>query len=104
MKRREFITLLGGASAWPLVARAQELSGKAPRIGFLQRVQNENVAAFIAGLRDAGYIDGQNVLIDTRIFETALDRLPDLANELVNLKCNVIVAARDMRSRPQCGR
>jgi putative tryptophan/tyrosine transport system substrate-binding protein len=94
MRRREFVTLLGGAAAaWPLVARAQELSGKVPRIGFLQRVQNENVAAFIAGLRDAGYIDGQNVLIDTRIFETALDRLPDLANELVNLKCNVIVAA-----------
>src|SRR5205809_8079949 len=96
--RREFITLLGSAAVapsmlWPLSGRAQELSGKVPRIGFLQRIRNENVVAFIQGLRDAGYTDGQNVLIETRIFETTLDRLPDLANELVNLKCNVIVAA-----------
>jgi hypothetical protein len=93
MKRREFITLLGGAAAWPLVARAQELAGKVPRIGLLQRSRNENVVAFIQGLRDAGYIDGQNALIETRIYETTLDRLPDLANELVDLNCNVIVAA-----------
>jgi putative tryptophan/tyrosine transport system substrate-binding protein len=93
-RRREFITLLGGAAAaWPLAARAQQLAGKVPRIGFLQRIQNENVVAFIQGLRDAGYIDGQNAVIETRIFETTLDRLPDLANELVDLKCNVIVAA-----------
>ena len=94
MKRREFITLLGGAAvAWPLAARGQRLAGKVPRIGFLQRVQNEMVVAFIQGLRDAGYIDGRNAQIETRIFETTLDRLPDLANELVDLKCNVIVAA-----------
>jgi putative ABC transport system substrate-binding protein len=93
MRRRDFITLLGGAAAWPLAARAQQLAGKVPRIGFLQRIQNENVVAFIQGLRDAGYIDGQNAVIETRIFETTLDRLPDLANELVDLKCNVIVAA-----------
>jgi putative tryptophan/tyrosine transport system substrate-binding protein len=93
LKRRDFITLLGGAAAWPLAARAQQPAGKVPRIGFLQRIQNENVVAFIQGLRDAGYIDGQNAVIETRIFETTLDRLPDLANELVDLKCNVIVAA-----------
>jgi putative tryptophan/tyrosine transport system substrate-binding protein len=98
MRRREFITLLGGAAAaplmlWPLSTRAQGLSGKAPRIGFLQRVRNENVTAFVEGLRDAGYVDGQNALVETRIFDTALDRLPDLAIELVNLKCSVIVAA-----------
>jgi hypothetical protein len=92
-RRRAFITLLGSAAAWPLAARAQQLAGKVPRIGFLQRIQNENVVAFIQGLRDAGYIDGQNAVIETRIFETTLDRLPDLANELVDLKCNVIVAA-----------
>ena len=93
MKRREFITLLGGAAtALPLTALAQQ-PAKLPTVGFLQRIRNENVVAFIQGLSDAGYIDGRNVLIETRIFETTLDRLPDLASELVNLKCNVIVAA-----------
>jgi putative tryptophan/tyrosine transport system substrate-binding protein len=92
VKRREFMTLLGGAgAAWPLAARAQQLS-KLPRIGFLQRIQNENVVAFIQTLRDAGYVDGQNAIIETRIFETTLDRLPDLAKELVDLKCDVILA------------
>src|SRR5262245_36032431 len=93
IRRREFITLLGGAAAaWPLAARAQQLS-KLPVIGFLQRVRNENVAAFIQALRDAGYVDGQNAVIETRIFETTLDRVPDLAKELVDLKCDVILAA-----------
>jgi ABC-type uncharacterized transport system substrate-binding protein len=92
MTRREFIALLGAAAAWPLAARAQQLS-KLPRIGFLQRIQNENVVAFIQALRDAGYVDGQNAVIETRIFETTLDRLPDLAKELVDLKCDVILAA-----------
>jgi putative tryptophan/tyrosine transport system substrate-binding protein len=93
MKRRDFITLLGGAAvAWPLAARAQ-LTDRIPRIGFLQRVRNENVVAFMQALGAAGYIDGQTVRVETRIFEATLDRLPDLANELVNLKCDVIVAA-----------
>jgi hypothetical protein len=73
MNRREFITLLGSGAAWPLAARAQQLS-KLPRIGFLQRIQNENVVAFIQALRDAGYVDGQNAVIETRIFETTLGR------------------------------
>src|SRR6266480_2060675 len=88
---RDFLPI-GAAAAWPLAARAQQLS-KLPRIGFLQRVQNENVVAFIQALRDAGYVDGQNAVIETRIFETTLDRLPDLAKELVDLKCDVILAA-----------
>src|SRR5262249_28669493 len=88
VRRREFITLLGGAAAaWPLAARAQQLS-KLPRIGFLQRVRNENVVAFIQALRDPGYVDGQNAVIETRIFETTLDRVPDFAKELVDLKCD----------------
>ena len=92
MKRRDFITLFGGAAAWPLAARAQQPS-KIPRIGFLQRVRNENVVAFLEALRDAGYVDGQNAVIETRIFETTLDRVPDFAKELVDLKCDVILAA-----------
>ena len=95
MKRREFITLLGGAAlSWPLAARAQQPAGRPlPRIGFLQRFRNENVVAFIQGLREAGYVDGESAQIETRIFEAALDRLPELAGELVNLRCNVIFAA-----------
>jgi putative tryptophan/tyrosine transport system substrate-binding protein len=93
MRRRQFITLLGGAAAWPIAARAQQLADKIPRIGFLQSFRNENVVAFIQGLRDTGYINGQNALIETRIFGTTLDRLSDLAKELVDLKCDVIVAA-----------
>jgi putative ABC transport system substrate-binding protein len=93
MKRRQFIALLGGAAAAsPLVAMAQQLSSL-PRIGFLQRIHNENVVAFIQALRDAGYVDGQNAVIETRIFETTLNRLPDLAKELIDLRCDVIVAA-----------
>src|SRR4029077_3881301 len=68
------------------------LAGKVPRIGFLQRIRNENVVAFIQGIRDAGDADGQNAVIETRFYETTLDRLPDLAKELVDLKCDVIVA------------
>ncbi len=92
MRRRDFMSLVGGAVAWPTVARAQQLS-KIPRIGFLQRVRNENVVAFLEALRDAGYVDGQNAVIETRIFETTLDRVPDFAKELVDLKCDVILAA-----------
>ena len=92
--RREFITLLGGAvAAWPLAARAQQPSGRIPRIGFLQALRGENTEAFVQALRDAGYIDGQNALIEIRIYETMLDRLFELANEMVGLKCDVIMAA-----------
>src|SRR5215216_1491865 len=94
MRRREFIGLLGGAAAtWPLAARAQQSAGKASRIGWLQANQNENIEMFIQGLRDAGYIDGQNFLIEIRIYGTMLDRLVEFANELVALKCDVIFAA-----------
>src|SRR5262245_31799362 len=94
MRRREFLGVLGvlgGAAAWPLAARTQQLN-KRPRIGFLQRFQNENVVAFMQALRDAGYVDGQTAVIETRIFET-LDRVVDFAKELVDLKCDVILAA-----------
>ena len=76
----------------PLAAEAQQ-ARQVPRIGFLQAVQNENTTAFVQALRDLGYVDGQNVLIETRIYGAMLDQLPTLANELVTLQCDVILAA-----------
>jgi ABC-type uncharacterized transport system substrate-binding protein len=93
VKRRTFITLLGGAAAaWPLAARAQQAAGKLPRIGSILSSPSENVEAFSQGLREAGYVDGQNVLLETRFHRGALDRIDEFASELVALKCSVIVA------------
>jgi ABC transporter substrate binding protein len=92
MKRREFITLLGGAAAWPLVARAQQPARKIVKLGFLQAFRNENTVAFIEGLRSAGYIDGQNALVEARFYGSMPDRTLEVANELVSLQCDVIIA------------
>ena len=92
MKRRAFIRLLGGAAAWPLVARAQQPAEKLARIGSIQNFRNENFEAFIQGLREAGYVDGQNMLLETRFYAGVLDRIDEFASELVALKCSVILA------------
>jgi putative tryptophan/tyrosine transport system substrate-binding protein len=95
VKRREFISLLGGAAtAWPIAARAQQQrTGTIPRLGFLLNVQSELVVALFDGLRDAGYIDRQNMVIETRFAGEMLDRIGEFANELVALNCDVIFAA-----------
>src|SRR5262245_38100483 len=92
MDRRAFLTGLGAVLAAPLVAEAQQ-ARKVPRIGFLQRARNEHVGVFVQALREVGYVDGQNAVIETRIYERLLSRLPEFVNELVKLKCDVIVAA-----------
>jgi putative ABC transport system substrate-binding protein len=88
MKRREFITLLGGAAAWPVSVRAQQ-PDRVRRIGVL--VTPIRLDAVRQGLRDLGYVEGRNILIEYRPAEPA-DRLPGLAAELVNLKVDLIVA------------
>jgi ABC-type uncharacterized transport system substrate-binding protein len=92
-RRREFITLLGGAAAaWPLFARAQ---GKLPTIGFLgsgtPAVQGQWVTAFVQRLRELGWIEGRNLTIEYRWAEGSSDRAAELAAELVRLKVDVIV-------------
>ena len=94
MKRREFITLVGGAAAaWPLTARAQQL-GKLPYIGVLVSASPPHplAEAFWRGLHALGYSEGQNIRVDFRYTEGRSDRAEELAEELVRLGVNVIVA------------
>jgi putative tryptophan/tyrosine transport system substrate-binding protein len=95
LKRREFITLLGGAAvARPLAARAQQGS-KSWRIGMLdtasRKLNEANVAAFNKGLRQLGHVEGQNLIIEYRSAEGRNERLPGLVSELLHLKIDIIV-------------
>jgi putative ABC transport system substrate-binding protein len=95
MKRREFITLLGGAVvAWPVRAKAQQRM--IPVVGFLSAVSpdgfGERTRGFRQGLKEAGFSEGENILIDYRWADNQLDRLPGLAAELVRKRVAVIVA------------
>jgi putative ABC transport system substrate-binding protein len=95
LKRREFISLLGATATWPLAARAQQ-PAKIARIGFLGATTpsglERRVERFRAGLRDLGYIEGQNILIDFRWAEGNYARLAEFAAELVRLKVDLLVS------------
>jgi ABC-type uncharacterized transport system substrate-binding protein len=105
MRRRTFISLVGGAAAWPFAARAQK-SGKIARIGYLSSANPRSMPAFQAfeqRLRELGYFEGQNIVIEYRNAEGEVDRLPDLAADLVRLDVNVIVTATDPATRAAKG-
>jgi putative ABC transport system substrate-binding protein len=96
MKRRDFISLLGGAAGatLPLRPLAAQQPGKVPRIGYLfPGSASTRDEAFRQGLREVGYVEGRNIVIEYRFAEGKFDQLPDLAAELVNLEVDVIVAA-----------
>ena len=86
MNRRELITLIGGAAAWPLAARAQQQPTKVPRVGILTPAVTDAtpaLQAFHRGIRDLGYVEGQTIALDFRFSRGDLDALPGLAAELV---------------------
>jgi putative ABC transport system substrate-binding protein len=102
VKRREFIGLLGGAAvAWPRRARAQQ---SMPVIGFMSTLSRENIlnplAGFHQGLKEAGFIEGQNVAIEYRWAQGNYDRLSEFAADLVRRKVAVIIASGGDPSPP----
>ncbi len=100
MRRREFITLVGGAVTWPLRVRAQQPT--MPVIGFLSSAKAEGykpfAAAYRSGLKDAGFVEGRNIAIEFRWAEGQYDRLPSLAEELVRLPVALIFASGGLPS------
>jgi putative tryptophan/tyrosine transport system substrate-binding protein len=104
MRRREFITLVGGATAWPFVASAQQ--PPMPFLGFVSsRSPQESayvVSAFRQGLKEGGFVEGQNVRIEYRWAEGKYDQLFALAADLVRDRVAVIVSAGGDGHRPRC--
>ena len=106
MKRRAFITLLGAAAAWPVAVRGQQ-AAKLPRIGLLSPGRSElpdptlsTLNGLLQGLRELGYMEGQNLAIERRFAEGSPDRLPELARQLASRKPDIIVAFSTTAARP----
>jgi putative tryptophan/tyrosine transport system substrate-binding protein len=96
MRRREFVTLVGGAAAWPVAARAQK-AGKLPTVGFpgasTASTQGSRTTAFLQRLGELGWVDGRTVVIELRWTEGRSDRAVEIASEFVRLNVDVVLAA-----------
>src|ERR1700704_3282505 len=98
MRRRECIGLVGGAVVWPIAASAQQ-PGKVWRIGVLSgiappaKMQSEPLGGFLLGMRDQGYVEGRDFVVEWRFADGHYERFPDLANELAQLNVDVILVA-----------
>ena len=96
MKRRAFIAALGSAAAWPLMARAEQ-PGKVWRIGYLSGAPREAISrtftSFLEGMRELGYVENKDFVIEWRSANEQYERFPELARELIRLKVDVIVTA-----------
>jgi ABC-type uncharacterized transport system substrate-binding protein len=106
MRRRDFIVVVSGAAAWPLAAPAQQ-AAKIPRIGILSPSRSEDASpnrvtlqAFVAGMRELGYVDGQNIVIERELSEANADQLREAAAELVKHNVDVIVTLSTTAARP----
>ena len=97
MRRREFMSVIAGAAAWPLGARAEQLA--MPVIGFLnpapaaEAIAHPNIAAFRRGLAEAGYVEGKNLAIEYRFTNFRPELMTEFAGDLVRLNVSVILAA-----------
>jgi len=94
IKRREFITLLGGAAVWPLPARAQQ-PGKTPRVGYIRAGNPNNDPfrdEFVRGMRDLGYVEGRNIAYEFRHYGDDIESIPLLINDLLRAKVDIIAA------------
>jgi putative tryptophan/tyrosine transport system substrate-binding protein len=94
VRRREFIALLAGAVAWPLVARAQQ-TGQTPRVGYIRAGTPNNDPfreEFVRGMRDLGYVEGRNIAYEFRHYGDDVESIPSLINDLLRAKVDIIVA------------
>ena len=104
VRRRDFITLLGGmAAAWPLATPHQTLAQNAPRVGWIfpggSAGNPTELAGFKEGLRELGYVEGKNIVVEYRFGENSVERLPEFATELARLNVSVIVAIGNVATR-----
>jgi putative tryptophan/tyrosine transport system substrate-binding protein len=106
LKRREFISLIGGATVWPIAARGQQREGKVWRIGFLaggQRpvsIESTQYGGFPQGMRELGYVEGRDFVMEWRFVEGRPELYPGLAAELVRAQVDIVVAGNSTAVRP----